>query len=64
MRAVEKQYGLAEIESLLQLITDNAREMQGLDDILSQLEYYVDGYQRSNVFVEPEQYEAHAPKSI
>ncbi|RYY79800.1 MAG: polysaccharide biosynthesis protein [Moraxellaceae bacterium] len=63
VRAVEKQYELAEIESLLQLITDNAREMQGLDEILTQLEHYVDGYQRSQVLSQPEQYVINPPKS-
>lgn len=50
LRALEKQFGLAEIEALLELIISNASQMNGLDEILTQLEYYVDGYRRSNVF--------------
>ncbi len=63
VRAVEKQYGLEEVETLLQLITNNARDLHGLDEILTQLEYYVDGYHRSQVFSQPEHLIANCPKS-
>lgn len=63
VRAVEKQYGLEEVETLLQLITNNARDLHGLDEILTQLEHYVDGYHRSQVFSQPEQLIANCPKS-
>jgi FlaA1/EpsC-like NDP-sugar epimerase len=64
VRAVEKQYGLEEVETLLQLITDNARDLQGLDEILTQLEHYVDGYHRSQVFTQPQQLDVHCPKAV
>ena len=63
VRAVEKQYGLEEVETLLQLITNNARDLHGLDEILTQLEHYVDGYHRSQVFSQPEHLIANCPKS-
>ncbi len=62
LRALEKQYSLEEIEALLQLITNNASQMQGMNEILTQLEYYVDGYHRSQVFSAPPA-EANCPVS-
>lgn len=64
VRAVEKQYSLQEVKTLLQLITDNARDLQGLDEILTQLEHYVDGYHRSQVFTQPQQLDVHCPKAV
>lgn len=63
VRAVEKQYSLEEVETLLQLITTNASDLHGLDEILTQLEHYVDGYHRSQVFSQPEQLIANCPQS-
>ena len=51
LRALEKQFPLEEVQELLQLIVNNAGQMQGIDEILTQLEHYVDGYQRSQVFL-------------
>ena len=63
VRAVEKQYSLEEVETLLKLITTNASDLHGLDEILTQLEHYVDGYHRSQVFSQPEQLIANCPQS-
>lgn len=50
VRAQEKQYSLAEIEGFLEKVVEYAVDMRELDWILGQLEYFVDGYRRSETF--------------
>ena len=63
VRAFEKQYSLKEIEYLLDKIVEYAPEMQNLEWILTQLEYYVDGYQRSVVLQSPDHGMLSCPRS-